>query len=208
MFKTITASLLLLLACVARGDQENVLLWFFDDPEIEEVNGGGTVRAGTLVGRGGEAEGKTVNALRISATDSEGNKIYLNLADTATDIPRTSWDSWYSLPDQMGDYCAGPGFADVSGLNMSDTGMLFMMELGNYSVNDGVVNWIVLAGSQGSRLEDLLRDKNIVAEERSFQEGFNWEATGYAVPEPTSGLLVLIGGALLALRRKRKDAAA
>ena len=30
-----------------------------------------------------------------------------------------------------------------------------------------------------------------------------WKPSGYSVPEPSSGLLMLIGGALLALRRRR-----
>lgn len=32
------------------------------------------------------------------------------------------------------------------------------------------------------------------------------QVTGYAAPEPTSGLLLLVGGALLGLRRKRRVA--
>ncbi len=34
--------------------------------------------------------------------------------------------------------------------------------------------------------------------------GWKWQSIGSDVPEPTSGLLLLVGGALLALRRKQK----
>lgn len=37
-------------------------------------------------------------------------------------------------------------------------------------------------------------------------EGKTLPVTGYAAPEPTSGLLLLVGGALLGLRRKRRVA--
>ena len=36
------------------------------------------------------------------------------------------------------------------------------------------------------------------------QDSSNWVGGGGDVPEPTSGLLLLVGGALLALRRKQK----
>ena len=39
-----------------------------------------------------------------------------------------------------------------------------------------------------------------------FSQGAVLSVTGYAAPEPTSGLLLLVGGALLGLRRKRRVA--
>ena len=40
----------------------------------------------------------------------------------------------------------------------------------------------------------------------SWNRGQTLDLTGYAAPEPTSGLLLLGGGALLGLRRKRRVA--
>ncbi len=209
MFKRLTAAILLVLACAARGDQDNVLLWWFNDPEIAEVGGGAPIHAGDLVGRGGDAQGKKVNALRISATDNEGNKVYLNLASQSmAGTARDTWQSWMSLPDERGNFYAGPGYADLAGLNLSNTGLKFAIELGNYTQTDDGFNWIVLAGSEGSALQDLLDGGHILEHEQSVQGSFHWTASGYSVPEPSSGLLVLIGGALLALRRRRKDVAA
>ena len=208
MFKRLTAAILLVLACAARGDQDNVLLWWFEDPVIKEV-GGGDIHAGALRGRGGDAQGKEVNALRISATDNEGHKVYLNLASQPVDdTAAVTWQSWMSLPDVGGNFWAGPGYADLAGLKLSETGFMFAIELGNYTQTGDVFNWVVLAGSAGSTLQDLISGGHIIASDLSAQGSFNWQASGYSVPEPSSGLLVLIGGALLALRRRRKDVAA
>ena len=208
MFKKLTAAILLVLACAARGDQDNVLLWWFEDPVIKEV-GGGDIHAGALRGRGGDAQGKEVNALRISATDNEGHKVYLNLASQPVDdTAAVTWQSWMSLPDVGGNFWAGPGYADLAGLKLSETGFMFAIELGNYTQTGDVFNWVVLAGSAGSTLQDLISGGHIIASDLSAQGSFNWQASGYSVPEPSSGLLVLIGGALLALRRRRKDVAA
>ena len=205
MFKRLTAAILLVLACAARGDQDDVLLWWFDNPEIAEVGGGAPIHAGNLVGRGGDAQGKTVNALRISVTDNDGHKVYLNLASQSmADTAVVTWQSWMALPDAGGDFWAGPGYADLAGLKLSNTGLMFAVELGNY---DGF-NWVVLAGSAGSTLQELIDGGHIISSELSCQGTYDWTASGYSVPEPSSGLLVLIGGALLALRRRRKDVAA
>ena len=208
MFKRLTAAILLVLACAARGDQDNVLLWWFDDPVIKEV-GGGDIHAGALRGRGGDAQGKEVNALRISVTDNEGHKVYLNLgSQSMADTARNTWKSWMALPDVGGNFWAGPGYADLAGLKLSETGFMFAIELGNYTQTGDVFNWVVLAGSAGSTLQELISGGHIIASELTYQGSFDWTASGYSVPEPSSGLLVLIGGALLALRRRRKDVAA
>ena len=209
MFKRLTAAILLVLACAARGDQDNVLLWWFDNPVIEEIGGGAPIHAGDLVGRGGDAQGKMVNALRISVTDNDGQKVYLNLASQSmADTARNTWKSWMALPDAGGKFYAGPGYADLAGLKLSETGLKFAIELGNYTQTGDVFNWVVLAGSAGSTLQELIDGGHIISSELSCQGTYDWTASGYSVPEPSSGLLVLIGGALLALRRRRKDVAA
>lgn len=126
------------------------------------------------------------------------------MADTAV----VTWQSWMALPDAGGDFWAGPGYADLAGLKLSNTGLKFAIELGNYTQTGNDFNWVVLAGSAGSTLQDLIDGGHIISTELSCQGSYDWKAAGYSVPEPSSGLLVLIGGALLALRRRRKDVAA
>ena len=212
MFSRILVSILIFAACVARADDDNLLLWFFEDPIIKDVDGstisGG---AGGIVGRG-EAAGKTVNAVRISVKDSSGHTVYLNLSDTKINASdRKNWTSWVGLPalTDKGDlWFAGPGYADLSELTLSDTGLTFMMELGHVTLGADGVDWTLLASSEGAALKDLVDGGHIIANELSAQGTFDWGGAGYAVPEPSSGLLVLIGGALLALRRRRKDVTA
>ena len=211
MFKRLTAAILLVLACAARGDQDDVLLWWFNDPEIAEVGGGAPIHAGTLFAPCCDAQSKTINEPSISVTEKDGHKIYLNLASQSmADTAVVTWQSWMALPDVGGNFWAGPGYADLSvlgGLNLSKTGLMFAIELGNLQTDDGF-NWIVLAGSAGSSLQDLIDGGHIISSDLSVQGSSDWKAAGYSVPEPSSGLLVLIGGALLALRRRRKDVAA
>ena len=84
----------------------------------------------------------------------------------------------------------------------SPEGLSFMVELGNWE-ND---TWVGIARSQAYTYAQLV-DQYIIK---------NWGgpgatpaiaplvADGYVVPEPASGILLLIGGGLLALRRKRR----
>ena len=83
----------------------------------------------------------------------------------------------------------------------------FIVEIGNvvWSETDGA-SWVTVAVSPATTYSDVSRyihpsfDLNPTA-------GEAWTPTAYTVPEPSSGLLVLIGGALLALRRRRKGEA-
>ena len=89
--------------------------------------------------------------------------------------------------------------ADASSLS-------FAIELGNWENNE----WVTLATSGTMSYNDLtvtegdgvhilqMRDDIGLA---NFQP---WTPTAYSVPEPSSGLLVLIGASLLALRRRRR----
>ena len=218
MFKKITAMFLLMLACAARGDQDNVLLWFFNDPVIKDLDGS-TYHMDNVPLRGAaaDAEAKGLEKLvRISAQDASGDKVYLNLAwrDLATEwfdgmlIPMTD-------PATGGDlWKAGPGYADLSGLNLGSAGayntaLKFAMEIGfaEFDADDNVANWIVIAESS-STLRDMIDGGHIISRELSVQGSFDWDGGQFSVPEPTSGMLVLIGGALLALRRRRRDVAA
>lgn len=206
MFKKLTLFVALFGAgCLPASD--NVLLWCFDDPVIRDFDGT-EYHAANLPGRG-EAEGLTPNLVRVSATDKDGNVVYLNLGETqeVCDLPGLMVPT-YTVPPV---WKAGPAYADISsvvqGAKWTDTSITFALELGHAIVHDdGTWDWIVMA-STSETLRDLVDGGHIRSSELSVQGDVAW-SPGMSVPEPSSGLLMLVGGALLALRRRRKGAKA
>ena len=101
---------------------------------------------------------------------------------------------------------ADPLVADLSGVSGPITS--FAVEFFNYNESDGSLS---LLGWTESITPDELVANGMIADFRDPkypQASYAvWSPMEFAaVPEPTSGLLLLIGGALLALRRKqRKD---
>lgn len=198
MFKNIIGSILVAISCfVARGE-DNVLLWWFNDPVITDFDGS-TYKADTLVGRG-EAEGKQANMVRISSTDSDGNKVYLTMG--SSELPSEFWGDGFGVPDWLNQNKAGPGWADIGGLHLDDTSLQFAMELGYAELgeNGEYTTWIVMASASDS-LQNMISGGHINASELSYEGNIPW-SPGMTVPEPNSGLLALIGGLVLCLRRK------
>ena len=78
----------------------------------------------------------------------------------------------------------------------------FIVELGNIDAQD---NWTTVATSAAATYSSL---SDYIHETFDLNPGqlAVWTPTQFTIPEPTSGLLMVIGGALLALRRKRKEA--
>ena len=93
--------------------------------------------------------------------------------------------------------------ADVSAYASGSPEYAFIIELGNW---DGS-NWSTLALSETASYADLVANNHI-----DTSSGYNpnpvapWMPTSYVVPEPSSGLLLLVGAALLALRRRKRRA--
>ena len=79
----------------------------------------------------------------------------------------------------------------------------FAIELGNYDYMTG--NWTALASSEVVSYT-YLRDMGHIVKnwDGVYPEASAvWAPASYSAPEPSSGLLLLVGGGLLALRRKR-----
>lgn len=75
----------------------------------------------------------------------------------------------------------------------------FAIELGSWTgENDS--EWVLSAFSGSKTYAELAGFRNF---ETGVQGQVPWNPGPYSVPEPTSGMLILIGGALLALKRKR-----
>ena len=90
--------------------------------------------------------------------------------------------------------------ADVTKFASGSTEAAFMIELGNW---DGST-WYTLAVSEVASYTDLAASLHVATSSAyNPNPALPWVATSYVVPEPTSGMLVLVGAALLALRRRR-----
>ena len=101
---------------------------------------------------------------------------------------------------------ADPLVADLRGVSGPITS--FAVEFFNYNVLDGSLS--LLGWTESITPDELLAQGKIAdfRDPKYPQASYDvWSPKEFAaVPEPTSGLLLLIGGALLALRRKqRKD---
>ena len=80
----------------------------------------------------------------------------------------------------------------------------FMIELGNWDSG----TWTMVAMSEAVSFDTLVADGHIgvwSGETIAVQNADAWAVSSYTVPEPTGGLLFVVGGALLALRRRRRS---
>jgi hypothetical protein len=90
-------------------------------------------------------------------------------------------------------------FADLSGI--SDLGYSFVLELGHWENNQ----WINTSMEASATYQELVAGKHISNWDNTAPTyGTPWTPSNFSVvPEPSSGLMVLVGTALLMLRRKR-----
>ena len=184
--RALCVSAAILIACTLHAEDYAVLWWQvgdFTDPDslgavaVERVNGGGWTTAEDL----------GVTHARILETTS-GEYLYMRRPETrdfvleSINVPMT----WV---------------ADVSKFASGSPEAVFMIELGNY---DSGNNWSTLALSETATYADLEANNHIETASGYIPNPVAiWTPTSYVVPEPTSGLLVLIGTALLALRRRK-----
>ena len=176
------------LSCEA-ADGGEVLWWMIGDnySSIE-----GTATDGTTMTAG---ELKVTDA-RVRYEGTDGSKGYLKLygLDEGGNV--------YSLDGVAGVGLPAEYFADLSGL--SGTSYSFVLELGNWKEG----SWVHTSmESQAASYESLVANKHISQwHETTPTYGTPWNpTTGYTVvPEPSSGLMLLVGGAFLMLRRRRR----
>lgn len=193
-----------LAACLCAGaDDDSVILWFLNEPEVDDAHGG-TLGVGDLFLATDDGR-KGVNAARVSVNEwvsgADGvrrlsNVNYLPLLDAETGV---SLSTFYSLPDADKDWIAGPAHASISGYT-SDPSYVFMIELGNLSGDE----WLVMAVSEAWTLEELHRGGYVWSKPLGYHGKLEWSGGSYVVPEPSSGLLLLVGAGLLSLRRRRR----
>ena len=150
-------------------------------------------------------------ALMIAASASAGT-LYWQVQDQDTEFDE-AWLVRENKTDGKHDIVGVTSQADKKSTALTQTDIsawadsdyLFYVELVNYSTGNEANNWVVATGNKNG-YGDLvssgyvatgINNANAVA---SFAGGQNF----MSAPEPSSGLLLLMGGAILALRRRRQ----
>ena len=176
------------------GEYDSYLLWWVNDPTVQEVNSPTRVFIDGLVSR---PDGFNANGARLRVVLDDGDPVYFDLFDGTSGIASGSntLPLNYTSPSDEGVW-AGPVFADLG--DYASPGYSFFVELGHLDGDE----WTVMAASEASTYSALVAGGFTTNHPVNYPGYLPWSPTGYVVPEPTSGLLLLIGGAFLALRRK------
>jgi hypothetical protein len=135
-----------------------------------------------------------VTDARIGYEDASGNRTYLTLygIDDQGTVHALEGAAGVGLPAEY--------FADLSGI--SDLGYSFVLELGHWEQDSG---WVATSMEASATYQELVAGKHISNWDNTAPTyGTPWTPSNFSVvPEPSSGLMVLVGTALLMLRRKR-----
>ena len=148
---------------------------------------------------------------RVKVVDASGSATYLaqNIPDSATGVPTISFDIEGVNVDTMPvpNYGNGTGngwyVADVS--EFTDSQYSFYIELGNWE-GDSYDTWTSYAETTAGVSYNYLQSSGNIqtwVSSPMLNAGHVWMPMSYVVPEPTSSLLILLGAAGLALRRRR-----
>ncbi|MBQ4199276.1 MAG: PEP-CTERM sorting domain-containing protein [Kiritimatiellae bacterium] len=160
----------------------DVLMWYLDTDED------------TL------ASGTSFDTIKFWAVDSGNNpvdliaKTYADTGHVIAGTPSAGSGGTISLP---ADTMAGAYYTNLSGF---ETGYSFFMEL---YLNGSKIDWtprgLSLSDFQAHMIAStaLEHDMNLAAS----MQPYNFATT--MVPEPSGGMLLVLGGALLALRRRK-----
>ena len=170
----------------ARG--EGTILWWLVEPDdvVEDWYGSPS----TI-----EAIGATDARLRVD--DGNGNSTYLNFL--VWDDDGDGHVERIEIGGADGTFIPVEAWADLSAY--TDAAYSFAVELGNYDNGE----WVKTLAASEPVSYDYLRTQGHVGSWSDIAADLTevWHPSGYSVPEPSSGLLMLIGGAVLALRRRK-----
>jgi hypothetical protein len=186
-------AVMLLVAMVsfsALADSEMVLWWLVgNDTDTEDLS---DITINTFHQGQQTAESMDVHYARMKVVGTGGVEDYLSILNLDDSTPPTIPS--INIPGEAYSTVITP-YASPS--------YSFIIELGNWE-ND---TWTMVAMSEAVSYTQLVNDHHVnVWSDQTLnpQVPDVWAVSSYTVPEPTSGLLLIVGGALLALRRRRR----
>lgn len=170
----------LLLTWAAWAAQAEVLWWATDSAADIKVTYEGTT--------------ETTTAAKLGATD-----VRIRYADSTDYLPFAYEDGTGGFITADGETVTPIPVQDLwTDIGTDGAGRSFVVELGNWNGSE----WTSRASATAAY--SSLRE-HIGVPELGLPAHTPWNVTGFtAVPEPTSGLLTLLGAALLALKRKKQ----
>ena len=203
----ITALALLVLTAGVVSAEDDVLYWMVDSSATVEKDGV-TTSVSSFFDNYAAPEGSAFAArVRVTGGDiQDGQDVFLDLYVPGYGIDAGSGEYGVEFGDGSGYWGAGvpTGNQSPSGDYSAGTPEYsFIVELGNIDSSD---NWTTVATSAAATYSSLGDYIHETFDINPGQIAVWAPSTFTAVPEPSSGLLALMGFAILALRRKRKEA--
>ena len=194
----------LLTVGVASADENDVLYWMIDSSATVEKDGGKSSVADFFENYGAPANSAFAARVRVTGGNiQEGQDVFLDLyiPGYGLDEGGGAWGVEFSTAGGYWGAGVPTGNQSPSGNYSAGTPEFsFIVELGNIDSSD---NWTTVATSAAKAYSDL---GDYIHQTFDINPGqlAVWTPTQFtAVPEPSGGLLTLMGVALLALRRRR-----
>ena len=207
IFKIAAYAAVALTAGVASAG-DDVLYWMVDNSATVEKDGV-TTSISSFFENYGAPEGSAFAArVRVTGGDiQDGQDVFLDLYMPGSGVDEGGGAWGVEFSDAGGYWGAGVPTGNQSPSGDFSAGTpeySFIVELGNIDASD---NWTTVATSAAASYAALGNDIHQTFDINPGQIAV-WAPTAFSVPvpEPSSGLLTLIGFAFLALRRKRKEA--
>ena len=200
----ITAFVAALLTVGVASAEEDVLYWMIDSSATVEKDGVTSSVSSFFDNYGAPANSAFAARVRVTGGNiQEGQDVFLDLYVPGYGVNTGNGDLGVEFSDTGGYWGAGVPTGNKSPIGAYSAGspeFSFIVELGNI---DSSENWTTIATSAAATYSSLAANIHQTFDINPGQTAVWTPGSFQAVPEPSGGLLTLMGVALLALRRRR-----